>query len=352
MGVWGYGRKYHVACLIIFLAITSCVSPTPSTAVSYSQTSTPTLPHPHTSTSTLPHTDTPTPSLTPTPDPLSPYFVESLRARSHGEGAIEIVETLEVASSFTRYLIAYPSDGLRITGMMNVPVGEGPFPVVILNHGYYDPAVYTTGRGTQNAADNFARHSLLTLAPDYRNYAGSDSGDNYFRTGYVVDVLNLMASVSSLPMAKADSIGLWGHSMGGGISVEVMVVNPPGLRGVILYGAMSGDMTDNYTRIAYFRGQPTPGIDWPVPPEDAPDAYAQLSPINYLEYVSVPVLIHHGDLDDQVPPEWSARLADSLTAAGKDVTLYAYPGAGHSFYNEDWNLFMGRNVEFFDAVLK
>ncbi len=303
-------------------------------------------------TSTHTPTQTAAATLTSTPDPLSPYFVESLRARSYTGGTIEIVETLEQTSAYTSYLIAYPSDGLRITGMMNVPVGEGPFPVIVLNHGHYDLSEYTTGRGTNSAADIFARHGYLTLAPDYRGHAGSDSGDNFFRTGYVVDVLNLIASVKSLPQAKPDSIGIWGHSMGGGVAIEVMVVNPPGLRGVVLYGAMSGDMTDNYYRIAFFRGQDTPGPDFPVLPEAAPEAYAQLSPINYLQYVGVPVIIHHGDLDDQVPPDWSLRLQDALKVAGKESTLYTYPNAGHSFFDEDWNTFMGRNVEFFEGVVK
>lgn len=318
----------------------------------------PLLPTPTPPPLTPPPTPTPVPPATPeptptsTPDPFSVYFVESLRSRSYEGGQIEIAQTLEQFAAYTSYLIAYPSDGLRITGMMNVPAGEGPFPVVILNHGYYDPAAYTTGRGTQNAADVFARNGFLTLAPDYRNYAGSDSGDNFFRAGYAVDVLNLIASIKTLPQAKADSIGVWGHSMGGGVSLEVAVVNPPGLRGVVLYGAMSGDMADNYYRVAYFRGWATPGPDWPLPPEAAPETYARLSPIDYLQYVSAPIRIHHGYLDDQVPYDWSLRLDTALKLAGKDSELYNYPDAGHSFYDADWNLFMERCVEFWGEVMK
>jgi uncharacterized protein len=294
------------------------------------------------------HTSLPT----PTPDPFSPYFVDSLRARAYPGGPIEIVQTLEQNAAYTGYAIAYPSDGLRITGLMNVPNGDGPFPVLILNHGYYDPAVYVPGNGTRNAADVFARSGYLTLASDYRGYAGSDPGENYFRTGYVVDVLNLIASVGSLPQANAESIGVWGHSMGGGVSVEVSVVNPPGVRGVLLYAAMSGDMAANYYRIAWFRGLATPGPEWPLPPESAPESYRLLSPIHHLQYVSVPIQIHHGYFDDQVPYDWSLRLNTALTQAGKDVVFHTYPTANHSFFDADWTLFMQRGVEFFDRLLK
>jgi len=292
------------------------------------------------------------PSLTPTPDPFAPYYVESLRARSYGAGPIEIVREMERAGPFTRYLITYPSDGLRITGMMNVPRGDGPFPVIVLNHGYYDPAHYVTGSGTRNAADAFARHGYLTLAPDYRDYGGSDSGPDMFRIGFAVDVLNLIASVGSLPQARADEIGVWGHSMGGGLSIEVLAVNPPGLRAVVLYAAMSGDMAANYYKILEFRQGASLGPEWPLTPAAAPEVYARLSPNNYLDDVNVPVLIHHGLLDQTVPPEWSQQLAQQLAGAGKEATLFTYPAAGHSFYDANWTLFMARNVEFFDRLLK
>jgi dipeptidyl aminopeptidase/acylaminoacyl peptidase len=336
-----------LALLCLGAALAACERPTPATPPAPTATARPTSPP----TAAPVLTATPIPSLTPTPDPFTPYYVESLRARSYGQGPIEIVQELARTGAFTRYLITYPSDGLRITGMMNVPRGDGPFPVIVLNHGYYDPARYHTGDGTRNAADVFARRGYLTLAPDYRDYGGSDVGHDMFRTGLAVDVLNLMASIGSLPQARADDVGVWGHSMGGGISIEVMVVNPPGLRGVALYGAMNGDMGLNYERILENRGGAALGPDWPVAPADAPEIYARLSPSTYLNYVSVPVLIHHGLLDQTVPPAWSQQLAQELQAAGKDVTFFTYPSAGHSFYDANWTLFMAHNLQFFDRLL-
>lgn len=292
-----------------------------------------------------------TPLPTATPRPFAEYEIDALRSRPYGTGPIEILQTLEETPNFTRQLIAYPSDDLRITGMMNLPKGEGPFPVVILNHGYFDPAGYTTGRGTQPAADYLANRGYLTIAPDYRYYAGSGEGANYFRNGYAIDVLNLVGAVKHFPLARPDAIGMWGHSMGGGITQVVMVVCPD-VKAFVLYGSMSGDMTQNYYRIAHFRGQTHPGDDFsPVTPEQDPELFARTSPVNYLDAVRVPVLIHHGELDDTVPPDWSVDLAARLTALGRDVTLHIYSGAGHSFWHQTWILFMQRTVGFFDEHL-
>jgi len=197
-------------------------------------------------------------------------------------------------------------DGEKII-LWHMPAKPGR-PVVLYFHGNGDFLAGFFGRFHDLIADGTG-----FVVPAYRGYAGSDAGENFFRTGYAVDVLNLIASVKTLPQANAESIGVWGHSMGGGVSLEVAVLTSPGVRGVVLYGPMSGDMAANYYRIAWFRGWATPGPDWPMPPETAPESYTQLSPLNYLRDIQVPIRIHHGYRDDQVPYDWSLRLNTALT---------------------------------------
>ena len=61
-------------------------------------------------------------------------------------------DVLAKTAEYTRYYITYKSGELTISGIMNVPNGDGPFPVLILNHGHIDTAVYTNSRGTQARA--------------------------------------------------------------------------------------------------------------------------------------------------------------------------------------------------------
>ena len=82
---------------------------------------------------------------TATPHPLAGVTLDALRARDYPGGPVELLATLETTDAYTRYHIAYPSDGLRITGIMQVPRGDGPFPVIILNHGYAERDVYWSG---------------------------------------------------------------------------------------------------------------------------------------------------------------------------------------------------------------
>lgn len=308
-----------------------------------------------------PPTATPAPP-TPTPEPypeLAGYTIEGLRARSYGEGQIEILRTLEERASFTRYLFAYLSDGLRITGMLNRPRGEGPFPVVILNHGYYPLDVYQTGNGSKTAADYLANRGFLAIAPDFRSHAGSDDGLNLYRVGHVIDVLNLIPLAQKLSDAQPGKIGIWGHSNGGAVTAKVITVSDQ-IGAAVIYSPASSNIVEDYEfRVERRRmreneppGQRSgvldlPTVEFPVPPAQGPDLYERLSPLNYLHYVTAPVQIHWGTNDEVVPYKWPGDLLDGLRAAGKEVEYFEYPGQPHSFTGESNQLYLRRIAEFY-----
>ncbi len=288
------------------------------------------------------------PSPTPTPDPYAELTVEGLRQRAYGSGAVRIERTLAVTRAFTRTLIAYPSDGLTVYGFMNVPQGEGPFPVVIVLHGYVDPRRYSTLAYTTRYADALARAGFLVLHPNYRNHPPSDEGPNPFRVGYAVDVLSLIALLPTLPQAQADAVGLFGHSMGGGIALRVLVVNPR-IRAAVLYGSMNADERKNLERILQWSGGARGLEELSVPEE----ALRRISPFYYLQDTATPIQIHHGAADSVVPPEWSRELYEQLRALGKTVEWFEYPGQPHTFPagSAADRLLLERSIAFFRKYL-
>jgi len=150
---------------------------------------------PHTSTFTPPppsNTPTPThtPAPSPTPDPYAGITIPDLQARAYGGGSIEIEGMLGVYEEFTRFLISHESDGLRVYGFINLPNGDGPFPVVLVLHGFVTPENYQTLAYTTPLADALARAGYFVIHPNYRNHPPSDEGPNPFRVGYANDVLN------------------------------------------------------------------------------------------------------------------------------------------------------------------
>ncbi len=306
----------------------------------------------------------------PIPHPLADYTIEGLRARTYPGGTLRVRSVMTVTTVFTRYYIDYPSDGLTITGIMQVPQGDGPFPVVILNHGYIPRDSYWSGADTWNAAEYLNRRGYLTIAPDFRSWGESDIDNSFFSTGQVMDVLNLIGSLPSVPDADFERVGMWGHSMGGGITTKAITIDPR-IKAAVLYAPVSADDADVLARWGTGcklgpSGQLADncgGAEILVSDidESLAEAYAQAvsnpellyqtSPINYFDFVVAPVQIHIGTADTRTPPEWSATLREALRDAGKEVEYFTYPGQGHVLKGEHWQLFMERVADFFDCHL-
>ncbi len=190
----------------------SSPAPTPSPAETTGQTTGQTTasaePSPRTS-------GTPTPS----PPPHRVSVAALIQTKFTGKG-LRVGRVLAEAGAYTRYAVRYRSQGLRVSGIMNVPAGRGPFPVLILNHGYIDPDVYVTGQGLAREQDWLARRGYVVLHTDYRNHASSDNDPNVdyeLRLPYAVDVVNAVRAVkrSGLPYLDGERVGLLGRSMGG-----------------------------------------------------------------------------------------------------------------------------------------
>ncbi len=334
-----------------FIALPATNTPLPGgTAVPILPTFTP--PPTGTPPPTLTPTVTGTPPPTATPNLYKDLTIDALTARTYGGGFLQIEDTLEEKETFTRYLITYPSDGLTIYGFMNVPHEGDKFPVALVLHGYIEPNIYKTQDYTTRYADALAEAGYFVIHPNFRNYPPSDNGPDAFRTGYAIDVLNLIAilreqsqdPVGTLRRADADHIHLWGHSMGGGIALRVITVNnEPYIRAAVLYGSMSGDEKQNYDRIRYWSGGGRGQFELAASPE----LMGLISPISYLDRINAPLAVHHSIADDVVPVAWSRELCDLLEAQNHTHECYFYEFQPHTFHGYADDLLMERVILFF-----
>ena len=319
-------------------------------------------------------TNTAEPTATATPHLLEYYTIPSMQEQEFPGGAVSIGRVLEQTGTHTRYYVSYPSDDLTITGLMYVPAGTGPFPVLILLHGYFEREQYYAGADTWQAAEFFAEKGYLVLAPDLRSWGESDAGLSLFHMGLTRDVLNLIGSLSSIPEADPSRVALWGHSMGGGIATKILTIDDR-VKAAVLYAPNSADDADLIGRWGpgCLPGQSEAAGDNCNPgefiPEDtAPEvveAYLaaaadpiflrQVAPYYYLENINAPVQIHIGTADGALrthtPPRWSEKLSVALQDAGKEVTTFTYPGQGHYFTGEGWTSLLERSAALFEQTL-
>ncbi|MPZ61750.1 MAG: alpha/beta fold hydrolase [Propionibacteriales bacterium] len=270
---------------------------------------------------------------------------------------LRIGHELGGTEAYVRYFVTYMSGPFRISGIMNVPTGRGPFPVLVLNHGYIEPSVYVNGQGLAREQDYLAREGYVVLHTDYRNHAQSDnapSAERNLRLGYTVDVINAVKAIkrSSLPYLDKDRVGLLGRSMGGGVTYNALVVRPNLVDAATVFAPVSSNTVDNFNRwIRYDREPLTEYIlnEYGAPAR-RPEFWHGVSPRTFFGRITEPLLVHHGTVDDTCPLRWTQTTVSRLRSHGKDVQLYTYPGEGHTFYSA-WPLSMRRTVAFFDRRL-
>ncbi len=326
-------------------------------------------------TATARPTATPTATATATPTPtLNPLTIQSMRERSYPGSAITIEATLQPGSNYSRYRASYQSDGLKIYALLTVPDGEKPatgWPVIIFNHGFIPPDQYRTTERYVAYVDWLARSGYIVFRSDYRGHDQSqgEARGAYGAPDYTVDVLNALASMEQFPEADPNRIGMWGHSMGGYITLRSMVITDTIKAGVIWAGVV-GPYPNLFQRPT---ATPTPEGATPEPtrtgtpsfnsrwraeliatygtPEENPEFWASISSATFVGGISGPLELHHGTADHSVPLAASEYLYQAMQAAGKPVELYTYPGDDHNL-SQSFGLAMQRTIEFFDKYVK
>ncbi len=301
--------------------------------------------------------------------PLDFLTIAAMRARGYPGSNLKIEETLADGTNYHQYIASYISDGLKIYGLLTLPTGVKPatgWPVIIFNHGYIPPTQYRTTERYVSYVDGFARAGYIVFKSDYRGNGTSEGQPegSYYSPAYTVDVLNALASVKKLPEADPNKIGMWGHSMGGNITLRSLVVSSD-IKAAVIWGGVVGtydDLMNNWQRRVTY--QPPPNelalrnrsraelIKKYGTPKDNPAFWNSIDPNYNLQYVKTPVQLDVGLSDEEVPWQFSEGLRNRLEQAGKVVEFYTYPGADHNISGSSFNLAMQRSLNFFNKYLK
>ena len=332
------------------LALTAACSsepearPAPAPSPSPSPTPTP-RPSP-----TAAATPTPTPTASALPPVRDSLSLPTLMREEFDGGRLRLGRQVLANDAYRRWEVTYPAGDLTVSGMLLRPRGRGPFPAVVLNHGYIDPGGYVTGQGLMREQDALARAGFVVLHTDYRGHAASDpvsAVGRETRLGYTRDSLHAVGPLKRLPYVDPDRVAMLGRSMGGGVTLNALVAQPGAVRAAVLYASVSSAFLDNFRQFSQ-PGRPDEARAFFArfgSPQQDPDFYDDLSSRTFFDRVTEPVLIHHGTADDTCPMAWSRTTQRLLTEAGADATLRVYRGEQHAFIPQ-WPRSMDRTIAF------
>ena len=192
--------------------------------------------------------------------------------------------------------VRFPGDAAEIKASMYRPVGDGPFPAVIVLHGCGGPDYHHTGW-----AQKLAGWGYVALVPDSFGSRGESSiCTKVFRVPPQLranDVNGAAAYLASQPFIAKGRSGVLGFSHGG-------------------WTIMKGVQADS--------GWAARGIKGAV-------AYYPYCDVQADRNIALPLLVQMGDKDDWTPPELCKALFASGIRQPDLVEAVYYPDAYHAF---------------------
>lgn len=305
----------------------------------------------------LPRNSNPLSQIKPTP--LNKYTIENLSKADIKPVEIRIGKVLKDDPKFASYefMMKFSSDftqNLKTTsGLINIPKGKGPFPVIVMFRGYVDQKQYVVGEGTQHAAEVFAKSGYITVAPDFLGYGNSDpESSNIFESRFQTSVtaITTLKSVNSIGQWDKKNVFIWGHSNGGQVALTVLEITGVDYP-TVLWAPVAKpfpfsilaytDASDDHGKL--IRGELS-GFEGDYDVE-------KFSLTNYFSQIKAPIQLNQGTNDDAVPFYWNDSLAKMLKKDGIDISYIKYPGADHNL-QPLWNTAVLTNLQFFNKMKK
>ncbi|NCG66506.1 DUF2584 family protein [Bacillus coagulans] len=218
------------------------------------------------------------------------------------------------------YLVTYWSDGLKVKGLLAEP-DDGRIYDGFL---YLRGGIKSVGMVRPARIGEFASEGFIVFAPFYRGNRGGEGdedfgGDDMHDAYFGFDVLMEHERVSG-------RVHVFGFSRGGIMALGTAQARPAA--SLVTWGGVS-DVALCYAERVDLRKMMKRVIGGT--PEKYPEWYRVRTPLYKLGQIGCPVLIIHGEQDQNVSVEHAIRLERGLKQLGKPVETWYFPELGHHF---------------------
>jgi dipeptidyl aminopeptidase/acylaminoacyl peptidase len=212
----------------------------------------------------------------------------------------------------------YVSEGLSIEALSFRPAGDGRFPGVLLIPGYQRTAPDLISLGTALARAGFA--AVAVSQPSFGKSQGKADYVGPLTLKVLTDGFRKFKKESYV---DADRMGIYGYSRGG-MAASLLAVRLDDVRAAV-FGAGIYDFQKAHDEVKIA------GIRENMEKETGMTeaAVRERSSVFQMERLKCPVLILHGEKDENVPVSQAYLLRDRLTALKKDFEIKLYPDRPH-----------------------
>ncbi|KGE04360.1 Dipeptidyl peptidase IV [Pseudohaliea rubra DSM 19751] len=247
------------------------------------------------------------------------------------------------AMAHTEFVTFRTDDGIELNGFFIKPADFNPskkYPVIAYGYGNAGSQVVVNRWGTQRGPTQdlwhryLAQEGYVVFAMDNRTTAGRGKVAKNLTYGEygkwaVLDYIEGVDYLKSLPWVDGDRIGFWGWSGGGYLAAALMTKAAP-LFKVAVSVAPVIDLT-RYQAVGVER--------WMGTPEENPDGYARVNLMNYADRLQGKLLLMHGTGDENVKFSFTLQFADALIRANRQFDMLVYPNQRHGIADHRLHVF-------------
>ncbi|MBS4216730.1 S9 family peptidase [Bacillus sp. FJAT-49711] len=219
-------------------------------------------------------------------------------------------------------LITYISEGLKVKGLLAEPIEKGIYEGFL----YLRGGIKNVGMVRPARIAQFASEGFVVFAPFYRGNRGGE-GNEDFAGEDRNDAFSAFHLLKSLPNVQENRVHIFGFSRGG-VMALFTAIQYPEAASVVTWGGVS-DLSLTYVERKDMRRMMKRVIGGS--PKTEPGEYESRTPLYEIENLIPPVLIIHGELDDNVSVEHAKRLEERLKSLGKQVETWYFKNFTHYF---------------------
>ena len=247
----------------------------------------------------------------------------------------------------TKQLVAYKrADGLDLSGTLYLPAGydkarDGPLPMLMWAYPTEFTDARVAGQVVDRTKNRFVRPSgishLFVLTQGYAvldgfsapivGAGGAEPNDTYIDQ-LVADAKGAVDAVVAMGVADRGRIAVGGHSYGAFMTANLLAHSDLFRAGIARSGAYNRTLTP-------FGFQAEQRSFW-----QAPQVYNAMSPFAYATQIKAPILLIHGEADDNSGtfPIQSERMYAALKGAGATVRYVTLPNEPHGYRGRESTL--------------
>ncbi len=215
--------------------------------------------------------------------------------------------------------VTYESGGVELEGLIFKPNQSGKLPGVIFIHGYDGNCWSSSLTGYFLSKSGFA-----VFLPSQMGYGLSGGKPDYVGPKTVEGIIDGISSFLNESFVDKDQVGIWGISRGATATALIATKKPAFFKAAVFQSG-AYEMKKNYetTKIEGIRDN----IEKEAGTTDT--AFQERSPVYAMENVKFPVLILHGEKDENISVEQAQLLDEELNRLGKVHETIIIPEAPH-----------------------